>query len=97
MWLYIGSVWMGIFLLAFTAIGFVANKKSLIHFSDEGIVYPSFPLKKYAWSEVSQVVWKDDVLTIDLKNNKLLQLTIEDGFAKRFDYNAFNEWCSKKK
>jgi hypothetical protein len=95
-WMYFGNIWMGIFLLAFTLIGFVANKKSVIYFSDEGIVYPSFPTKKYAWNEVQQVLWKDDVLTIDLKNNTLMQFNIEKEFAISFDFPLFNQWCSQK-
>ena len=92
-WFYIGNVWMALFLVAFAAIGFIANKKSVINFTSEGIEYPSFPIKKYAWSQVQQVVWKDGILTIDLKNNKLMQLNIDKEFATKFDFVSFNKWC----
>ena len=94
MWLYLGNLWMGLFLLVFVVIGFFANKNPIIHFSQEGITYPSFPPKKYTWAEITQIVWKDDVLTIDLKNNKLLQFNIEKDFATGFDFVAFNVWCA---
>ena len=93
-WLYFGNFWMGIMLLAFGFIGFVANKKPIIIFTEEGIEYPSFPVKKYAWADVAQVIWKDDILTIDMKDNKLLQFNIERDFAEKFDSNGFNAFCS---
>lgn len=95
-WIYFGNLWMGIMLLAFGMIGFIANKKSIIQFSDEGIVYPSFPIKKYEWAAVSQVIWKDDILTIDLKENKLLQFNIDKTVAEKVDVIGFNEYCGGK-
>ena len=84
-------------LLFFGFVGFFANKKPVIIFSDDGIEYPSFPTKKYAWSDVVQVLWKDDILTIDLKDNKLLQFNIEKPFAEGFDVAGFNGWCENCK
>ncbi len=96
MWLYYGNFWMGILLLIFAFMSFFTNKKTVILFSETGIIYPSFPIKKYIWIDVAQVVWKDDILTIDLKDNKLLQFKIEKEFALDFDWAEFNEWCKKK-
>ncbi|MFM8805840.1 MAG: hypothetical protein ACKOD1_00595, partial [Sphingomonadales bacterium] len=45
--------------------------------SDQGIDYPSFPRKKIEWNQVAQVIVKDDLLTIDLRSNRLLQHPIE--------------------
>ena len=53
--------------------------------------------KKILWEETDQVIWKDGILTIDLKNNKLMQLNAEKSFAKTFDSKAFNIWCERKK
>ncbi len=92
-WLYFGNYWMGVMLLAFGSIGFFANKKPIIVFSEEGIEYPSFPIKKYGWADVVQVLWKDDILTIDMKDNKLLQFNIDKGFADKFDVEGFNAYC----
>ena len=93
LWLYYGNFWMGILLLIFAVMSFFTNKKTVILFDETGIVYPSFPVKKYAWRDVVQVVWKDEILTIDLKDNKLLQFNIENDFAEGFDAMRFNEWC----
>ena len=37
-----------------------------------------FPGKKYQWDQFSNVVLKDNILTLDFKNNKLLQAEIEN-------------------
>ncbi len=94
-WLYFGNYWMGAMLLVFGIIGFFANKKPIIIFTEDGIEYPSFPVKKYSWQEVTQVLWKDDILTIDMKDNKLLQFNIEKEFSSTFDEKAFNHFCKE--
>ena len=93
---YFGIYPIGILLILFTVIGYFANKEKIIIFSDEGILYPSFPEKKYMWNEVAQVVWKDDILTIDLKNNTLMQFKIGKEFSEKFDELAFNKWAHMK-
>jgi hypothetical protein len=92
-WIYFGNIWMGVMLFAFGIMGFFANKKSIIQFTDEGITYPSFPIKKYEWAAISQVIWKDDILTIDLKENKLIQFNIDKAIAEKFDVVGFNKFC----
>jgi len=96
LWMYFGNFWMGIIMLCFAVMSFFANKKLVILFTEEGITYPSFPVKNYAWAGVVHVVWKDDILTIDLKDNKLLQFNIEKEFADGFDWVGFNKWCAKQ-
>ena len=95
-WMYFGNIWMGIMLLAFAIMGLFTNKKSIIQFTDEGITYPSFPTKKYEWAAVTQVLYKDDILTIDLKENKLLQFNIDKVEAEKIDVGAFNAFCKGK-
>jgi hypothetical protein len=95
-WFVFGNTIMGILLLIFTAIGFYANKPTIIHFSETEIIYPSFPPKVYAWQNVTQVICKDDVLSIDLKNNTFIQHQIEKVFGEKFDQVKFNSWCAKQ-
>ena len=96
-WVYFGNIWMGIMLLLFAVMSFFTNKKTVVTVNDEGVAYPSFPPQKYLWADIIQVLCKDDILTIDLKDNKLLQLNIEKKFAERFDENEFNEFCRFQK
>lgn len=47
----------------------------------------------HQWNEFSNVVLKDSLLTLDFKNNKLLQLSIEET-SSLIDEKAFNDFCS---
>ena len=96
-WVYFGNIWMGIMLLLFAVMSFFTNKKTIVTVNVEGVTYPSFPVKKYIWTEIIQVLCKDDILTIDLKDNKLLQLNIDKSFAEVFNANEFNEFCRLQK
>jgi hypothetical protein len=65
-----------------------------IGFTDKQIVFNSLIKKRYTWQDFNNVVLKDNVLTLDFKNNKVFQKeTIdEDGEA---DEDEFNEFCQK--
>ena len=96
-WVYFGNIWMGIMLLLFAVMSFFTNKKTVVTVNGEGVIYPSFPVKIYLWSQITRVMCKDDILTIDLKDNKLLQLNIDKKFAAEFDVTGFNNFCRLKK
>jgi hypothetical protein len=49
-----------------------------IGFSENAIVVNSIFRKKYKWSQLSNVVLKDGLLTMDFWNNRLLQREVED-------------------
>lgn len=63
-----------------------------IAFNEEGIVVNTFPKKEYAWSALNNVVLKDNILTIDFKNNKLIQKEIESDASQK-DEQEFNGFC----
>ncbi len=48
-----------------------------------------FPVKKYKWDEFSNVILKDNLLTLDFKNNKLLQAEIESANINEEAFNTF--------
>jgi hypothetical protein len=60
-------------------------------------MYPSFPVKKIAWAEVDFVMLKDDILTIELLNNKLIQFTLNKQLASAIDADRFNRFCKECK
>lgn len=66
-----------------------------IAFHDEGIVINSLPKKRYSWQEIGNVVLKDGILTIDLKNNKLIQKEIESSSSAK-EEAEFNEFCRNR-
>ena len=46
------------------------------------------------WNEFNNIILKDDMLTLDFKNNKLLQLDVVQS-DKEVDEESFNNFCSK--
>jgi hypothetical protein len=92
-WLVLGNYFLAAGIFFFAVTGFYTAKKFRVVFNADQILYPSFPIKTYLWSEVSNVMLKDNVLTIDLKNNKLIQAVIEKESADAIDEKSFNEYC----
>ncbi|MFM8591690.1 MAG: hypothetical protein ACKOA3_02190 [Sphingomonadales bacterium] len=86
----------GVLLILF--ILFKISLRSLrVVFSDQGIDYPSIPRKKIEWNQVAQVIVKDDLLTIDLRSNRLLQHPIEkNSFIDDREVIDFNAHCQQK-
>ena len=56
------------------------------------IYLPGMPEKKIEWQNVSNVVLKDGILTLDFKNNKLLQAPILENWTME-EEQAFNAFC----
>ena len=78
----IGCMLMGIlYKLSLQEIRFV--------FGQENIMKMNFPQKKFAWGLFNNVVLKDNMLTLDFKNNKLLQAEIEKNDISETDFNSF--------
>lgn len=85
--------------LWFSALYFVASlfEKQVkfpeeIGFSKEEIVFNTFPKKRYSWKDIMNVVLKDNIITVDFKNNKLVQKEIDESVSKHVE-TEFNEFC----
>jgi hypothetical protein len=51
--------------------------------------------KKISWPELNNVIIKDDLLTMDFKNNKVFQLYTDDEEDDEYEVESdeFNEYC----
>jgi hypothetical protein len=96
LWFFTGSYLLGLLLLGFALLGFITFNKKVIDFSAEGIKYPSFPVKSIPWKEVDFVILKDDILTIEMKNNRLMQFTLEKGTSSTINPQEFNHFCKEQ-
>jgi hypothetical protein len=74
---------------------YLSTRKMIVTVSQNNIRYPSFPQKNIPWRELSNVVLKDGLLTIDFKNNKLIQQPI---LNSDWDINEaeFNTFCRRQ-
>lgn len=89
-WLYAGVYWMAALVLLFSIFATLAKQKIQVIFSPEAILYKSFPRKTINWFDLNNVVLRDGLLTIDFKNDKLIQQLVEEDAA---DEQAFNTYC----
>jgi len=87
-WLFIPFALMGLFERQ-------AKMPLEVGFSAACITINTLIRRRYQWSELNNVVLKDDVLTLDFKNNRLLQReTIEE--EGEADEDEFNQFCRQQ-
>ncbi len=65
-----------------------------IGFSNDEVVINSLPRKRYGWKQIRNVILKDELLTIDFNNNRLIQQHTEP-YGTAIE-KEFNEFCRKK-
>lgn len=70
---------------------FIAKREMDVILYPDRIAYPSFPPKNIRWTALNNVILKDGLLTIDLKNNKIIQQLIDEN--NPVDENEFNNYC----
>lgn len=79
----IGCVVMGI-------LYYLSLQKLLFVFNSNSIKKINFPSAEYSWSQFSNVILRDNILTLDFNNNKLIQWEIEnDKDIKEVEFNKF--------
>ena len=95
-WFVLGYVLAGLSLIVVSLLALMAIRKLLVIVDHAGIVYPSIPVQKLDWSEVDNLLLKDSILTIDLKNNKLMQFRITEIDNSALDERAFNTFVTEQ-
>ncbi|MCU0387223.1 MAG: hypothetical protein MUE71_01285 [Chitinophagaceae bacterium] len=63
-----------------------------IGFTKEKVVRNTFPSKTYQWFEIENVVIRDNLFTLDLRNNKLIQKPLDEAVSPELE-KEFNEYC----
>jgi hypothetical protein len=94
-WIKSRYYWIAVINVVLYIFQFISSRKLEIKFADAAITYPSFPIKTFQWKELNNVILKDGILTIDFKNNKLIQQTIDESSAV-INEREFNEFCKKQ-
>ncbi len=92
----VAGYWMiGVLNLFFSAFNLFSAQKPMVSITETVITYPIFPKRKIYWNELSNMVLKDGLLTIDFKNNKLIQQNIAES-STLVDEKEFNEFCNRQ-
>ena len=105
-WLLLSAIgWIGMtttpwvaaffFLLAF--LEYQTKRPLEIGFDLDRIVINSLIKRRYAWSDFTNIVLKDGLLTLDFKNNRLLQKEVaDDEDEDDADEEEFNTYCRER-
>jgi hypothetical protein len=94
-WLYEGYWWLSILLIVFILFDYLAQRKLVVTITDKKIILPTLPRKEVEWNELNNLVLKDDLLTVDFKNNKIFQQLIFNS-DEEIDENKFNDFCKSR-
>jgi uncharacterized membrane-anchored protein YitT (DUF2179 family) len=71
----------------------VALQKTVFIFDKSEVQKLNFPSKKMEWQQFSNVILKDNILTLDFKNNRFLQAEIE---TENIHEDAFNTFAKEQ-
>jgi ABC-type uncharacterized transport system permease subunit len=95
-WLTVSTLeWVALPVIAMAFIEKPAKSNLEIGFSAGEIVINTLFKRRFSWIEFTNIMLKDDLLTMDFKDNKVLQRqTIEDEQDATED--EFNEYCAKQ-
>ena len=84
--------WPALILLLLLGLYKLSQREFAVLISSTSVVYPSFPRMEISWDQLNNVVLKDDLLTIDFKNNKIIQQLIQKK-EPAVDEQEFNDFC----
>lgn len=87
----ISLYWLALINLSLLILFWASARKTIVLVDAEGIRYPSFPPSFFKWDSLSHVILKDGLLTIDKKDNKLIQQQLAN--ASHIQEDEFNAYC----
>ncbi len=94
-WLQMGFWWIGIVVFFLGFLYQISKRPLLINVLDEKVTYPSFPQKNIPWANLNNIILKDGLLTIDLKNNKYIQQPVDET-KTAVNEQEFNDFCREQ-
>jgi lysylphosphatidylglycerol synthetase-like protein (DUF2156 family) len=96
-WFCMGYWWVGLLLPALSYLAQQAAKHKQFAFAATGIqLMPPFA-RQYAWKDFQNVVLKDDLLTLDFTNNKILQAyLLHQQRSPAVNEAEFNDFCKRQ-
>jgi len=89
------SITFAALLLVYGYLAKYLNRQPIIQIEENGVtIMKLFSKTICSWAEFSNIVLKDNLLTLDFKNNKLIQVSmVED--QTPVDEHEFNEFCKR--
>ena len=81
--------------LLFSLLDQTARRKLSVQIDKNWVIYPSVFPKTILWKNITNVILKDGILTIDLKSNKIFQQLIDETMAS-VNEKEFNDFCKQQ-
>ncbi len=94
-WAMIGNWWAVVLCAMLTFLFATSQRRLQLGVDKNEVSYPSFPQRSIRWDELNNIVLKDGLLTIDFKNDKILQSEIIESSAG-LNEQEFNEFCREQ-
>ena len=91
----LSNIWMGALYAIAALIERQVKFPVEIGADDNGIAFNSLPVKSYDWNEIENMLLKDNMITINFRNNKIYQKEIEADVSAALE-REFNAFCSSK-
>jgi hypothetical protein len=93
-WLGLQNYFMVTALIILGILYHLTLQKIQFVFTSEKVTRFTFPAKEYKWNLFNNVILKDNILTLDFKNNKLIQAEIEN--PKSINQQQFNSFAQSQ-
>lgn len=93
-WLGLQNYFMVTALVILGILYHFALQKLQFVFTKEKIVKMNFPVREFEWNTLNNVILKDNILTLDFKDNKLIQAEIER--AQNINEQQFNSFAQSQ-
>lgn len=94
-WWLTGYGWAGIITLVLGLLYLVAKRPLVLTISGESVRYPSFPPREITWDSLNTLLLKDGMVTIDFRDNRLIQQLVETDFTS-VQEQEINDFCRQQ-
>jgi hypothetical protein len=89
--------WLGVLFFLQSFLEYQVKRPLEIGFSSDRVVVNTLYKRSYPWTAFNNIVLKDGLLTLDFKNNRLLQKEVlEDDDEDDADEEEFNDYCRSR-
>jgi hypothetical protein len=89
-----GTIWFAILYIIMVVAEVQLKMPLELGFDEFGITRNSFPKKFTPWADLKNIVVRDNMLTLDYKNNNIFQREIAGDYTDEI-LTEFNEFCIK--
>ena len=88
--------WLSVVFLLLAFLETQTKRPLEICFDRKEIMINSLIRRRYQWTDLSNVVLRDGLLTLDFADNRLLQKEVLDDDDSDAEEDEFNDWCKAR-